>query len=108
MTTLSARYDAISSALEASGAPWDFSTVLAQLSDETGRDWDDLTRQIEAERVAIFWQQACYGAGADARWAARDAMEGLAEQSGRDSACSLLQDYGLDLATWFASCPISR
>lgn len=61
------------------------------------------------DRAAIrgLYNAACHGAGAEARWEARDRMERIMDEAGLDMA-RVFDAMGLDLGAWFASRPIGR
>lgn len=57
--------------------------------------------------VRQIYNEACHGAGASVRWAARDRLEQQARDDGV-TLSALLERHDCDLAAWFASMPISR
>lgn len=68
-------------------------------------------------RVRALYRKACHGAGAEARWEARDALDAIALAGGHTdtvhgrpepNAYHLLKAHGLDLGAYAAACPISR
>lgn len=61
------------------------------------------------DRAAIreLYRAACHGAGAPARWEARDRLARIVDEAGLDLA-RLFEALDLDLGAWFASRPISR
>ena len=66
----------------------------------------DLTTEDKA-KVRALYREACHGAGAAPRWAARDAIKAIAYRHGYP-LWQLLDECGLDAAAYSASCPISR
>lgn len=62
---------------------------------------------MQREQIRQIYSEACHGAGAAARWAARDRLEQQARDDGV-TLSALLERHGCDLAAWFASRPISR
>lgn len=65
-------------------------------------DFDSLGALVRSE-----YREACHGAGAAARWKARDELDRVAKD-GATTTPDLLRRYNLDLTAYFASCPISR
>jgi hypothetical protein len=59
------------------------------------------------EVVRHLYSEACHGAGAEVRNAARRLLTKLAKESDRTDT-DLLAEHGLDLGAYFASRPISR
>ena len=59
--------------------------------------------------LAIRWlySDACHGAGAEARWAARDRLARLCDEAGMDMD-QVFVDLGLDRNVWWATMPLSR
>ena len=57
--------------------------------------------------IRTLYNIACHGAGAEARWQARDRLQAIADREGR-KLIPMLDDLGLDVDAFFASRPISR
>lgn len=63
---------------------------------------------MTATEIRALYSEACHGAGAEARWIARDRLEATASTSGHHRLGLFFDEYGLNLMNYFASRPISR
>lgn len=67
------------------------------------------TEKLKAQDIRRLYSQACHGAGAAARWEARDQIDAILGPDPEPGAMfDLFVLHDLDLASYFASRPISR